>query len=400
MNICNYADRLEIENGKLVRILKALPKAKKMQGRELDIYKEYENGVTLCRNVYYNYCGGYRIAFPNEKTSLYREGYCPFIQELEEYGKCNIPAFKYYSRDPNEEEKELIYSLYPDFKYVLKKWNGSIYKTLVILNIWKEHKEVEFMLTAGYEVMAFNKSFWKLSEAKKKEIIYFLKHHPEYKQKQLASIQTVIKYNLTSQDLLEYESFCDCNGKVKYDVFRYLEKAGLDDWSGVQLYRDYWNLLKQTNHNKKDNYWRFPKSLAQKHNELLKEVEQINLAKDVEKLKPKQERYLKAVKKLLKYNMEIDGYSVYIPSTVEDISYQARVLHQCLIQCDYVSKVINKECVLVFIKKNGCPVATAQLLKGNKIGQFYANELDRNNCLPSPEVKAVMNKWIEMKKAA
>lgn len=400
MNICTYNDRLEVENEKLVRILKAIPKAKKMAGYELDIYKEYENGATFCRNIYYNYCGGYRVAFPNQKTSLYREGYCPFIQELEDYGECNIPAFYYCSRDPNEKEKQLIISLYPDFRYVLKKWNGTIAKTLKLLRIWKEHKEVEFMLAAGYEVLAFNKAFWKLTETKRKEVIIFLKHNPEYKTKQLGSIQTVIKYNLTSQDLQEYEVFCDSYGKVKYDVFRYLEKAGLADWSGVQLYRDYYNLLKQTNHKKTDNYWRFPKNLAQKHNELLKEVEQINLTKDIEKLKPKQANYLKAVKKLLKYNMEIDGYSVYIPSTVEDISYQARVLHQCLIQCDYVSKVINKECVLVFIKKNGMPVATAQLLKGNKIGQFYANELDRKNCLPSPEVKAVMNKWIEYKKVA
>lgn len=400
MNICTYNDRLEIENGKLVRILEAIPKAKKMAGYELDIYKEYENGAAVCRNVYYNPMGGYRVAFPDQKTSLYREGYCPFIQELEDYGECNIPSFYYWSRDPNEEEKQLIISLYPEFRYVLKKWNGTIAKTFKLLRIWKEHKEVEFMLAAGYEVLAFNKAFWKLTETKRKEIIIFLKHNPEYKTKQLASIQTVIKYNLTSQDLQEYEEFCDSYGKVKYDVFRYLEKAGFADWSGVQLYRDYYNLLKQTNHKKTDNYWRFPKNLAQKHNELLKEVEQINLTKDIEKLKPKQANYLKAVKKLFKYNMEIDGYSVYIPSTVEDISYQARVLHQCLIQCDYVSKVINKECVLVFIKKNGMPVATAQLLKGNKIGQFYANELDRKNCLPSPEVKAVMNKWIEMKKAA
>ena len=400
MNICTYTDRLEIENGNLVRILKAIPKAKKMGGRELDIYKEYESGATFCRNVYYNYMGGYRVAFPNEKTSLYKEGYCSFIQELEDYGKCDIPAFFYCSRDPNEEEKQLIISLYPDFKYVLKKWNGTIAKTLRLLRLWKEHKEIEFMLAAGYEEVAFNKAFWKLSDKKKKEIIGFLKQNPEYKNRKLTTIQTVIKYSLTSQDLEEYEMFCDCNGKIRYDVFRYLEKAGLADWSGVQLYRDYYNLLKQTNHKKTDNYWLFPNNLAQKHNQLLKEVEQINLVKDIEKLKPKQAMYLKAVKKLLKYNMEIDGYSVYIPSSVEDISYQARVLHQCLIQCDYVSKVINKECVLVFIKRNGIPIATAQLLKGNKIGQFYANELDRNNCLPSPEVKAVMNKWIEMKKAA
>lgn len=58
------------------------------------------------------------------------------------------------------------------------------------------------------------------------------------------------------------------------------------------------------------------------------------------------------------------------------------------------------ECVLVFVQKNGEPIATAELKKGNKIGQFYANELDRDNCLPTDEVRAVMNKWLELKEVA
>lgn len=101
--------------------------------------------------------------------------------------------------------------------------------------------------------------------------------------------------------------FCGHFGKIKYDVFRYLEKCGLDDYNGVELYRDYWRLLKQTTHSKTESYWRFPKNLAKKHNELLKEVEHLNLIKEAEKLKDKQERYFKSVKKLLKYKMNIDG---------------------------------------------------------------------------------------------
>ncbi len=192
MHLCDYFDRLEIENGQLVRILTAKARAKKMNGRELDVYKEYENGNTVCRNVYYNSMGGYRIAFPKEMTSLYREGYCPYEQKLEEYGECNIPAFYWYSRDPNEQELELIYSLYPDFKYVMKKWHGSISKTLVLLRIWKEHKEVEFMLAGGYTEIAFNKAFWKMTLQKRKELVMFLKKNPNYQSKPLSIIQTIM----------------------------------------------------------------------------------------------------------------------------------------------------------------------------------------------------------------
>lgn len=399
MHLCDWLDRLEIENGELVRIITARAKAKKMKGRSLDVFKEYESGKTICRNIYYGSMGGYRVAFPKELTSLYREGYCQFEQKLEKYGECNIPVFKYYSRDLNEQEKELICSLYPDFKYVLKKWSGSIARTLELLRIWKCHKEVEFVLAGGYTSLAFNKSFWKMTEQKRKEVAMFLKKNPEYQVKPLSTIQTIIKYKLTKQNLVEYEDFCDSYGKVRYDVFRYLEKCGLDDYTGVQLYHDYWNLLKQTPHSKAEHYWRYPKNLAQKHQILLQEVEQINALKEKEKLNQRQEQYFKAVKKLLKYKLEVDGYSVYIPETVEDISFQARILNQCLITNDYIGKVINKRCVLVFIRKNGCPVATAELFKGDKIGQFYCNQ-NNKNYIPSKKIKEVMNKWIEYKECA
>jgi hypothetical protein len=140
--------------------------------------------------------------------------------------------------------------------------------------------------------------------------------------------------------------------------------------------------------------------LQKKHDELREEVAKINELKRLEKLREKQEKYGKAVKKLIGLKFDINGYSVFVPENVEEISRQADALHQCLITADYVSKVINKECILVLVQKDGVPIATCQLLKGNKIGQFYADELDRSNCLPSDEVREVMNKWIEMKEAA
>lgn len=41
------------------------------------------------------------------------------------------------------------------------------------------------------------------------------------------------------------------------------------------------------------------------------------------------------------------------------------------------------------------PVATAQIHTDGTIGQFYANEIERDNCLPSDEVREAFNKWLE-----
>lgn len=52
----------------------------------------------------------------------------------------------------------------------------------------------------------------------------------------------------------------------------------------------------------------------------------------------------------------------------------------------------------MFIRKEGEPIATVQLFKDDSIGQFYTNELDRNNCLPDDNLKNVFDKWLEYKK--
>lgn len=395
MTVCYYTDRLEKENGLLVRIVTATSRKDKSQ--MLDIYKQFENGDCFCRNLYYSMYG-YRVGFPNEVNSLYGKcGSCDFIQKLDAYAECKkINSFQ--SRCISECEKKLIEKKYPEFKYILKKYPHTIEKTMQILDIWKTHKEIEFVLSTGYDKVALNKSFWKLSKDKQKEICNFIRKNPNHKNFNLQDIQTVLKFNAKTDEFVVYKDFCFMNRKVSYDVYKYLckiEKANID---GIYLYKDYHDLLVQTNHDKNNTYWKYPKDLQKKHDELREEVKHIQELEEIEKLKKKQNDYKKVVENLFKFKKVIDGYSVYVPENVEDIKLQADKLHQCLIQCDYVSQVIRKSCVLVFIRKNEEPIATVQLLSNDKIGQFYANELDRNNCLPTDEVRAVFDKWLTFKK--
>ena len=395
MTICNFTDRLEIVDNQLCRIVRA--EAKKTY-KVLDVYREFENGKTECRNLYYSMYG-YCVGFPDEINSYYKNSCCTFIQKLDDYGECSkIKTF--YSFPIGEREKSLIVSKYPDFKYVLKKYNDTIANIMLALDIWKEHKEVEYILASGFVKVALNKAFWKLSESKRKGIAMFIRKNPAKKSLRLSDIQNIIKYNLSDSEFEKYKTWCMHYGKCGYEVYKYLVKHGKADYQGLSLYRDYMALLKQTLHDRKEDYWRFPKNLQKKHDELREEVARIEELKRLETLRAKQEKYLKAVKNYLPMNYDIEGYTVFVPGTVEEIDRQAKELHQCLITCDYISRVIKGECVLVFVQKNGEPIATAELKKGNKIGQFYANELDRDNCLPTDEVKAVMNKWIEMKEAA
>ncbi len=119
----------------------------------------------------------------------------------------------------------------------------------------------------------------------------------------------------------------------------------------------------------------------------------------------KEESYFKTIQKYLVSNKtDFNGYEIFIPENISDISYQAEILHQCLISMDYPAKVIKSSCVLVFIRKNGVPLATAEIKENKQIGQFYLDE-HLPDYKPSEEMKNTFSQWltqsnIEIKKAA
>lgn len=97
-------------------------------------------------------------------------------------------------------------------------------------------------------------------------------------------------------------------------------------------------------------------------------------------------------------NEEIIGkFRVFIPNDIQVCERQANELHQCIMRCDYVKDMAKKKLVLIFMTKlDGTPVATCEINnKTKEIKQFYANELDRENCLPTKTMKKAMNTYIE-----
>ena len=404
MHKCTFCDRIEIENGQVVRVVTAIPWAKKLKDKRLDVYKETESGECFCRNLYYSSVGGYCIAFPGEKNSLWRKGYNEFTEPEEPFcPTAKMTAFRHRTRKLRESEAEKITGLYPEFKYVLNKWKGTIVDTMKALDFWKEHKETEYLLAAGAKAIAFNKSFWRLSEKSRKAVAFYIRKHPRMaKELDLSEMQVAIKRNLTDKEILAFKLFKReaRQHRFGYDKFAYLRKICMADYNGICLYADYLNMLKQSHHDAEDAYWRYPKDLVGKHDQIYNELNAEKIAKDAEARAKKEAAYKKTVKKLFKLKAKIGGYDVFVPETIDEIERQADALSQCLIYCDYVQEVIDKKCVLVFVQKDGVPVATAELLSRNRIGQFYADEADRDDCLPPEDVVNAVKEWIKRKKAA
>ena len=395
MHKCYYRDRLEVVDGRLCRIVTAMYDDRKYSCHyELDVYREYEDGEACCRNVYCSMYG-YYVSFPGEVTSVYRNGCNSFVQELQDWGE--VDKIKCFPSVPlSAEEESLIVEKYPAFKYVLAKWRGTIGYVLRALAIWKQHKEIEMVLAAGYENVAFNRSLYRLSEPKKREVVRFMREHGEdsCKSLTLSDIQQYMKLNLPIDDFIAYKRFCWNVNRSGIELWRYLKRQGRCDRAGLLFYNDYANMLRNSGHDTESGYWKYPKDLSEAHDKLVSEINKKKLLEQ----KSKYEQYYKVVRKFVRLNADIDGFSVFVPQSIDDIKFQADTLNQCLITADYVLQVINRQCVLVFIRHCGKPVATAQIDKRKNVVQFYADEHDWKNCLPSDEVKSVLDKWLACSK--
>lgn len=384
MHVCIYYDRIEMLRGKLTRIVTANWKEKR-----LDVYRRDEDGCERVRNLYRCMMGGYGVAFPGEK--IHRNW--PDIQKLDPWSEPSMNIRSLASNRPSRFEESIIVEKYPNFKYVLQKCELTINEIIRVLPIWKSHPEVELLLSAGYKRIAFSKSFYKLTPKNKKALINILRINAENGYDY--SVQDVLvmhKSKIEHNDLLKYKSFSRRYGSgFSYKEYLFLRNR---EQHTIDQYRDYKSMLKKTSHSIHDDYWHYPKNIARAHGKVMREIERTRLMKDAEEMKKRQDEYSRAVKKLLKKRLVTrSGISVYVPEDIADIQKQAKALNQCLITSDYIGKVIQRKCVLVFIRDGKKPMATAELLPNGKIGQFYGNELDFNDCLPPKKAKYALGKW-------
>ena len=170
----------------------------------------------------------------------------------------------------------------------------------------------------------------------------------------------------------------------------------------VDLYRDYLCMLHRSNHSFDDEYWRYPSNLNEFHDRLVeeerieREARMIQEAREEERRLKEQKKAIKRIeKKFAEINSSIDGYSIFVTSDYDEWQKQAKALHQCICACGYYQGTADGNYTIVFIQKEGVPVATAQIYPTGKIGQFYADETDRTDCAPSDEVRVALSKWME-----
>ena len=356
-------------------------------------FRETIDGKMVSRNL--DYCGmaGYKSwGKPEKKFHKHFFSHRP-----------NMLSLDYYNMSDND-RREVI-KRYPDFEYIFKKFHRYPMKweMLNILRIYKDHPEMEILLNMKFDEIAKNKSFWKMDKAKQKAVIrYYLDNEGDEDQNyrrtfSLTYILGAMKLNVTPMEYREYmqnktrNRWSDEEITIKKFLEIYKKKISVHDY--LVYKRD----LKRYFPNRLDDpYWTQFRNVNEFHareQKVSEEISHIKFLENREKFKKQQRSYTRAIRKVKDWAGTFNGLEVYIPRKIDDIQLQAEKLNQCLIQCDYIQEVIDKNCLLIFIRKDGIPLATAELV-GSKIEQFYGNELDRDNCDPSPECQKALDDFM------
>ncbi len=403
----DWIGRLVVENGKIVRIVKAVYDRANRPYSEIDVYKETEDGEFFVRNLYTSMYAGYCVAFPGYKRNESRGWYYDptIVEEPDEWKQIDKPlhltVFDYVS----PADKNLVVLYHYDFKYLMNKYELRLKAELMEkLRMWKKHPEIELMLAAGFERLAMNGNLYRMKKENRKKIMNFCRNNPDCNDFTLLEIQQCIKAS-NLEDMKNYiKHFSKWERENDYTMedFKYMAKKKLLNGAGKNLYYDYKRLLRNSPHDEDSDYWKYPANLEKRHAKLVAEEQRRRELEDKKKREKEAKKYSlktcnfqKVVKRYQKYNAEVDGYQIYFSNDYNDWCKQADTLHQCIVAAKYMDSVANKRCLIAFIRKDGEPIATAEIKPGKELGQFYANELDRDNCLPTEEVRAVFSKWLE-----
>ena len=393
---CVFEDRIELIDRHIVRVVNASwgeNKRKGIKSGNMDVFRQYDNGREECReNLCYVYMGGYLLEDPMHPGK--------WGKPLMDCNALKTPCVNASSVFTNigNTEIETVKERYPGFRWMLDKILANrpgvqVAEVIEYIRAWVRWPECERLYNGEYYRLCLSESFAVASYRKQCEIMQYLKQHPEIRDPGFGEILTLMKSGMSQDDYYMTKRY-----HIGADLLKYLhaqlrkgtvfkEDYSLEALYGV--YKDYIEMVASNGHDKKQDYWKYPSDLREAHDKVMREAANIKAAK----LKKRQEKYTAAVKKFIGKTVEDGNIRVFVPESVEEISLQASVLHQCLVTADYIGKVIDRKCLLVFLVLDGRPMATAELDRYGELVQFYADERGAN-MKPGKDAEEALDKWI------
>jgi hypothetical protein len=383
IRIDEYEDRIEVEEGRIVRTVNASWNERRAFGAgDIDVYRMSDDGKESVKCLYFSKIGGYMVDTRDDAGTWWE----PII---------SLGAFRnYYTGMMTEADRELIVSVYPEFRYTLKKAGQIRRATAMKLLIgWKKNPKIELLVGAGLNRLVFNGNFARMTNESQKRVLSFIREHDEARTWTLNKIQFVMAGKGTAEEYESWNDFRDRDGKAV--EFKWFKKYGTDR-TKLDFYRDYIGIARECGHDVKEEYWKWPSDIKKAHEKVMKENDLILEARRLEERKAKTRRekekkkiFSKLQEAFAKAKIRKSKMCVFVPDSIKSVREQANRLHQCLMSCDYIGKMAERRCVLAFITDNsGNPIATAEILPNGKIGQFYGDERGHDFQAMKPGKKA------------
>lgn len=389
-----FTDYITAQDGKVVRYVEARwPATKTHPAGSVTVYRIDDDGQEQIRYLYYAPICGYMVDLDFENDTWYNvSGTCKALRT-----GANV-----WSSPLSEGEKAAILKIHPEFKWTLQK-AGTVKpaQAMRLLIAWKKDTRTELLVGSHLDNLVANGNFMRLKNERQKAVLAFIRKTPGAERWTLAKILFVMQ-GRTPEEYDAWQRFRTDRGTCcAFDVFKYLNGYR----AGLHMYNDYIRMAKRAGHDVKDPYWKFPKQLKKAHDKVMKEVERIEAAERLamkaaatKREREKKKKFEKVVGKWLKKTLRKNGFVVSIPGDIQAVRTQAKKLHQCLVSCDYIGRMAEKRCLLVFIAtKEGAPVATAEILPGGKVGQFYGDEASRDikKMKPGKKAKEALDAWLK-----
>lgn len=392
----SFTDYISKCKGMVVRYVVATwPATRSHAAGRMTVYREFENGKKQVRRLCFHPIAGYMV----DERDL--SSWTSAILEC----RALSDGYNVYGHALTDEEVASITELHPNFKWTLQKAGEcNCAKTMKLLQQWVKDPNVELLVGAHYDRLALNKSFIRYGKKRRMEILNFVKDNSGSENWPLPKIKFVMDGH-TEKEYEAWKSFKDVYGRAfSYESYKYLTSRRIKN-GDRELYRDYIAMAKECGHKIKDKYWYAPKNLHKAHEKVMAEVELVREARrqeQAEQAKKETERkigeFRKVAKKFNELITKFHGLTAYVPQDTDIVDKHAKALHQCLVYADYIGKMARQRCLLVFIADSaGKPVATAEILPGGELGQFYGNELVRNpeKMKPCKDAEKLVSKWLK-----
>lgn len=164
----------------------------------------------------------------------------------------------------------------------------------------------------------------------------------------------VSKYGITEHYIFyKYQK----NGAMApLQIKNYLEKQAAESGESVKdlikTWKDYLNMAIRVGVNVQDSVIYRARRLMQRHNEMIKEIEAKDLILRAGELEKKYPGLNRICRDLKKYEYADKEYQIVVPEKVDDILYEAKLMHHCVNNTEtYYERMSQQESYILFLRK-------------------------------------------------